>query len=136
MAFVESGDAWLVDDWGLIERELVRRGRTTRKVLPEGTTVWIDSWMIASACQGPKLAAARAWVDHALSPENQRDLLVLAGYDPTNSRTVRLLDKKTARQRVRTFSERLDGLQRWREVPRRERYIETWASAKRRAGRA
>ncbi len=132
----EAGDVWLLDDWGIVERELQRHGIPSRRAIPEGgSTVWIDSWMIAQACEGPRLDAARAWVEYALSPENQRDLLVLAGYDPTNSRTVRLLDKRAARLRVRTLRERLEGLQRWREVPRRERYLETWAAAKRRAGR-
>ncbi len=136
IALVEAGEAWLLDDWGIVERELQRHGIPSRRAIPEsGSTVWIDSWMIARACEGPRLDAARAWVEYALSPENQRDLLVLAGYDPTNSRTVRLLDKRAARLRVRTLRERLEGLQRWREVPRRERYLETWAAAKRRAGR-
>jgi serine/threonine-protein kinase len=137
VALVESGQAWLLDDWGIVERELQRRGVRTRRVIPDGgSTVWIDSWMIAAACDGPRLEAARAWIEYALSPEHQRDLLVLAGYDPTNSRTVRLLDKRTARTRVNTLRERLEGLERWREVPRRERYLETWERAKRRAGRS
>ena len=34
-----------------------------------------------------------------------------------------------------TLRERLEGLERWREVPRRERYLETWERAKQRAGR-
>ncbi|MCO5169539.1 MAG: extracellular solute-binding protein [Planctomycetes bacterium] len=136
VALVEAGQAWLIDDWGIVERELHRRGHATRKAIPEGgSTVWIDSWMISRACEGPALEAAQAWVEYALSPENQRDLLVLAGYDPTNSRTARLLDKRAARLRVQTLRERLEGLQRWREVPRRERYLEVWSNAKRRAGR-
>ena len=82
------------------------------------------------------LRAAQAWVDYAVSPENQRDLLVQAGYDPTNARTVELLDKASARARVRTIRERqLVGLERWRPVARRDAYRGVWEAAKAAAGR-
>ncbi len=125
----------LVDDWGIVAWRLQQRGWTLRRTLPEGgSALWIDSWMIAKGCTGPRLEAARAWVDYAVSPENQAALLRRTAYDPVNAETVRLLDKSTARARLRTIQQRRAvGLDRWREVPRRERYLEVWASAKRRA---
>jgi formylglycine-generating enzyme required for sulfatase activity/spermidine/putrescine-binding protein len=134
LAWMLSGEILLCDDWGILARQLEQRGVAIETAVPRGgSAVWIDSWMIASALDGQALEAARAWVDYALSPENQRDLLTIAGYDPTNSQTVRLLDKRTARERMRTTRERLEGLERWPEVPRRERYLACWAEAKRRA---
>ena len=90
---------------------------------------------LQTGLEGERLEVARAWVDYAISPENQRDLLLLAGYDPTNAETVRLLDKATARARLKAIRRReLDGLDRWREVPRRERYLAVWQAAKADAG--
>jgi len=130
-------DVVLIDDWGILGRALERRGVRHRAVVPPaGSALWIDSWMIAAACEGERRAAAKAWVEYATSPENQRDLLVLAGYDPTNRRTVRLLDKRTARARLQALRVRTeDHLERWPEVARRERYLEAWAEAKARARR-
>ncbi len=127
----------VVDDWGIIAWRLEQRGAFVQRVIPEdGSTMWIDSWMIARQVTDEHLAAALAWIDYAISPENQRDLLLRTAYDPVNGHTVRLLDKRTAQERLRTIQQRrLAGLDRWREVPRRERYLEVWAAAKRRAGR-
>ena len=48
---------------------------------------------------------------------------------------MRLLDKATAQSRLKTIREReLKGLERWREVPRRDRYLEVWRAAKADAG--
>jgi spermidine/putrescine-binding protein len=124
----------VLDDWGIVSWTLRGQGRWVHTEVPKnGSALWIDSWMIASHVKGRDLDAARAWIAYALSPENQRDLLLLAGYDPTNSRTVRVLDKATALSRLRTIRERqLGGLQRWREVPRRQRYLDVWESVKER----
>ena len=135
LAWMLAGDVVLCDDWGILARQLHQRGVAIETSVPAGgSAVWIDSWMIAAALEGPARAAAQAWVDYAISPENQRDLLTIAGYDPTNRQTVRLLDKRTARERMRTTRERLEGLERWPEVARRASYLACWESAKRRAG--
>ncbi|MGE0707372.1 MAG: extracellular solute-binding protein [Planctomycetota bacterium] len=139
LAWVKAGEVLVADDWGILSWELEHRGVQVQRAVPDGgSALWIDSWMIARGLTGPRLAAARAWVDYAISPENQRDLLLEAGYDPTNGRTVELLDKETAMERVRTIRGRrlAQHLERWRPVPRRERYLETWEAAKRAAGRA
>ena len=96
--------------------------------------MWIDAWMLRAGMDGERLEAARAWVEYAMSPENQRDLLLVAGYDPTNSATVRLLDKRTARARLRALRRRLDDLERWPDLPRRAAFVATWEQAKREAG--
>jgi spermidine/putrescine-binding protein/formylglycine-generating enzyme required for sulfatase activity len=131
--WLRKGEVVASDDWGILGWELERTGYAVQRVVPKGGSAqWIDSWMIASHLEGPRLEAARAWVEYAVSPENQRDLLLQAGYDPTNARAVELLDKASALSRVRTVRERqLVGLQRWRPVPRREEYLATWAAAKR-----
>ena len=130
-----DGSLVLCDDWGLIARQLERRGVPFRQLQPEGATpVWIDAWMLRAGMDAERLEAARAWVEYAMSPENQRDLLLVAGYDPTNSATVRLLDKRTARARLRALRRRLDDLERWPDLPRRAAFVATWEQAKREAG--
>jgi spermidine/putrescine transport system substrate-binding protein len=137
LQLVREQNVILIDDWGLIAWELQREGSWVHQIVPEGgSALWIDSWMIARHLEGDALNAARAWVEYAVSPENQRDLLLLVGYDPTNRETVRVLDKATAITRLQRIREReLRGLERWRPVPRRERYLRTWAEAKTSAGK-
>ncbi len=137
LGWLRAGEVIAADDWGILSWKLERTGHAVERVVPErGSAQWIDSWMIGAHLEGERLAAAQAWVDYAVSPENQRDLLVQAGYDPTNARTVELLDKATARARVRTIRERqLVGLERWRPVARREAYRAAWEAAKAAAGR-
>ena len=130
-----EGRLALCDDWGLVARQLQRRGVPFRQVQPPGgAPVWIDSWMLAKDLAPERAEAARAWVEYALSPENQRDLLLVAGYDPTNARTIRLLDKRTARDRLQALRLRMDELQRWPDLPRREALLAAWEAAKREAG--
>ncbi len=129
------GRARLVDDPGPVARELARHGVATERRAPPGAA-WITCWTVGAHVDGPALAAARAWVDWTLGPEAQRDLHVTAGFEPTNGRTIRLLDKRSARERVRSQRDRVDSLDRWREVPRRDRYEQVWARARARAAEA
>ena len=135
--WLSEGQIVACDDWGILAWELSRtQTKVYRVVAAEGTTQWIDSWMLAAHVKGRLRAAAQAWIEYAISPENQRDLLREAGYDPTNERTVELLDKASALARVRTIRQRrLATIERWRPVPRRALYLEVWKRAKARAGR-
>lgn len=139
-AWIKAGEIVACDDWGILAWELSRaqgaRRQVFRVVAAEGTTQWIDSWMVATHVKGRLRQVAQAWIEYAISPENQRDLLREAGYDPTNERTVELLDKASALARVRTIRQRrLATIERWRPVPRRELYLAVWKRAKARAGR-
>jgi serine/threonine protein kinase/spermidine/putrescine-binding protein/formylglycine-generating enzyme required for sulfatase activity len=136
-AWIAAGEIVACDDWGILAWELSRsKTQVFRVVAAEGTTQWIDSWMVAAHVKGRLRRAAQAWIEYAISPENQRDLLREAGYDPTNERTVELLDKASALARVRTIRQRrLATIERWRPVPRRALYLEVWKRAKARAGR-
>ncbi|MBL4850649.1 MAG: extracellular solute-binding protein [Planctomycetes bacterium] len=135
--WLTSGSIVACDDWGILAWELSRRRIPVHRVVAiEGTTQWIDSWMLAAHVKGARRRAALAWIEYAISPENQRDLLREAGYDPTNERTVELLDKASALARVRTIRQRrLASIQRWRPVPRRAQYLETWRRSKEAAKR-
>ena len=130
LELVQSGGVVLLDDWGIIGRQLERRGIGFRSCLPERTAVWVDSWMIGADVAGLRLEAAQAWVEFALSPSNQRDLLLLAGYDPTNRNTVRRLDKRSALAHHRALEAQIAEMQLWPYLSDREGYLQLWQRVK------
>mgnify|MGYP001283424715 CR=1 FL=1 len=130
-----EGRVAITDDWGLYARQLERRGVPFQLVQPPGgAPVWIDAWMLARPLEGERLEAARAWIEYAVSPLNQRDLLLVAGYDPTNAQTIRLLDKRSARSRLHVLRQRQDELERWPDLPQRAAFVALWEEVKREAG--
>ncbi|MEZ6186212.1 MAG: extracellular solute-binding protein [Planctomycetota bacterium] len=130
LALVLEGDVVLVDDWGILGRTLERRGVAFTTCVPERTAVWVDSWMLSAELSGDRLAAAEAWVEYALSPENQRDLLLLAGYSPTNRDTVRRLDKRSGLAQQRALEVQVNAMQLWPYLSRRGPYLELWQRVK------
>ncbi|MCA8925574.1 MAG: extracellular solute-binding protein [Planctomycetes bacterium] len=135
LSLVLEGGVVLVDDWGILGRTLERRGVSFSTRVPDRTAVWVDSWMIGAEVQGPRLEAARAWVEFALSPSNQRDLLLLAGYDPTNRNTTRRLDKRSALAHQHALEAQIADMQLWPYLSSRAPYLELWQRVKARAGR-
>ena len=64
----------LATAWGFALPELQRRGEVWKMAEPkEGTTGWVDNWMISAALKDhPKMKAiAEAWINYSLSPEVQ-----------------------------------------------------------------
>jgi formylglycine-generating enzyme required for sulfatase activity/spermidine/putrescine-binding protein len=135
VALVEGG-VTLIDDRHGLRRALERRGYAPQRSVPARSARWIEAWMLADAggSDEARLEAALAWIDFALAPDSQRELLLRAGHDPTHAGAVRLLDKRSAREHLRTRRAQ-EELPRWRDVPRRELYVEVWEAAKAAAGR-
>jgi spermidine/putrescine-binding protein len=60
--------------WGFALPELKKRGETWKMAdLQEGTTGWVDNWMLAAALEkNPELKRiAEEWINFSLSPEVQ-----------------------------------------------------------------
>lgn len=129
-----TGQAVVGNDWGLGVQQAnggAAKGRYGFTIPKEGSTAWIDAWMITKACRHKDVA--EAWINYTLSPQGQKAQADVSSFAPVNPETVKLLSPLQVEQFRLNNRNWIFKLSLWKEVPNRARYQQVWNEVK--AGR-
>ncbi len=81
----QNGDSVIGTTWQSNANALVAEDVPVKAILPdEGSTGWIDTWMVAA--DSPHSNCAYAWLDHIVSPKTQAALTEYYGEAPANAK--------------------------------------------------
>ena len=109
---------------GLTVRQLRSQGRNVSELVPkEGATSWFDNWMIPKS--STNVAAAEAFLNYIHEPESQAQIADATGYGITNENAVDLVPKDYAEVYRLDDPNFITELDYWKEVPRRQVYLDT-----------
>ncbi|MDM8547206.1 ABC transporter substrate-binding protein [Candidatus Venteria ishoeyi] len=122
--------------WGFAIPELAQRGETWKMAWPkEGTTGWVDNWMIGYSLKDkPKLKRiAEEWINFSISPEIQTGYVRNIAQFPVNQSTKNLLTAKEIKQFHLDEPDYFKkNLILWKVLPRREQngFKRMWSQAR------
>jgi putative spermidine/putrescine transport system substrate-binding protein len=90
----ENGDSVIGTTWQSNANAIEADKVPVQAILPdEGSTGWIDTWMVAA--DSPHSNCAYAWLDHIVSPKTQAALTEYYGEAPANAKACKFtVDKK------------------------------------------
>jgi putative spermidine/putrescine transport system substrate-binding protein/spermidine/putrescine transport system substrate-binding protein len=126
-----SGKAVVGNDWGLGVQQAnggSAKGRFGFTIPKEGSTAWIDAWMITKNCKNK--AVAEAWIDFTLSPQGQKLQADVSSFAPVNPETVSLLSPMQVEQFRLNNRNWIFKLSLWKEIPNRPKYQQVWDQVK------
>ncbi len=120
----------VAEGWPFHTNQLKAKGYPAGETVPkEGTTGWIDHWMITKGAQN--LAAAYAWIEYATQPFTQRLVYDYTNYTVSNPATAQYL---TADEIASIHMDNLKGygekINYWKWGTKREKYEEIWNEVK------
>jgi putative spermidine/putrescine transport system substrate-binding protein/spermidine/putrescine transport system substrate-binding protein len=127
----KSGKAVVGNDWGLGVQQAnggAAKGRYGFVIPKEGSTAWIDAWMITKNCQHKDVA--EAWINYTLSPQGQKLQADASSFAPVNPETVSLLSAGQVEQFRLNNRNWIFKLSLWKEIPNRAKYQTTWNAFK------
>jgi putative spermidine/putrescine transport system substrate-binding protein/spermidine/putrescine transport system substrate-binding protein len=126
-----SGKAVVGNDWGLGVQQAnggSPKGRFGFTIPKEGSTAWIDAWMITKACKHKDVA--EAWINFTLSPQGQKLQADVSSFAPVNPETVSLLSPVQVDQFRLNNRNWIFKFSLWKEIPNRTKYQTVWNEVK------
>lgn len=116
--------------WPLTTSDLKKKGRNIGELIPkEGTTGWIDHWMVTAASK--QQAAAQAWINYAIDPRVQKLVADVTNYGVANPKTVQYMPaEQAAGIHINDMDNYMKPISFWEPVPRRDKYNEVWNEVK------
>jgi putative spermidine/putrescine transport system substrate-binding protein/spermidine/putrescine transport system substrate-binding protein len=126
-----SGKAVVGNDWGLGVQQAnggAAKGRFGFTIPKEGSTAWIDAWMITRNCKNKDVA--EAWINYTLSPKGQKAQADVSSFAPVNPEAVSLLSPVQVDQFRLNNRNWIFKLSLWKEIPNRAKYQTVWNQVK------
>lgn len=125
----KSGEAVVGAGWPLMTVQLKQEGVPVADTVPrEGATGWADTWMLSSHAQ--HVACAYAWMNYALSPKVQKQVIAVTDYSPANLKTAKLLPAAQARALHITDKKYFNSLRFWQTPPNYPQWQTIWNEVK------
>jgi putative spermidine/putrescine transport system substrate-binding protein len=115
--------------WPLMTNELTKAGVAVADTVPrEGATGWADTWMLSS--HSSHQACAYAWMNYALSPKVQKQVVGVTAYSPANLKTAKLLGPKLSAQLHITDKKYFNSIQFWQTPANYTKWQQIWNEVK------
>ena len=125
----KNGEVILGAGWPLMTVQLKAQHVPVAETIPrEGATGWADTWMLSTHSQ--HVACAYAWMNYALSPAVQKQVVAVTDYSPANLKTARLLGPKEAAALHITDAHYFNSLKFWQTPPNYPQWQEIWNEVK------
>lgn len=118
------------EGWPFHTNQLIAAGYPAGETVPkEGTTGWIDHWMLTKGAQN--LPAAYAWMEYVSQPFTQRLVYDYTGYTVSNPATAQYLTPEEISSihmdNLKGYGEKINY---WKWGTKREKYEEIWNEVK------
>jgi putative spermidine/putrescine transport system substrate-binding protein len=111
--------------WPLMTNDLKKAGEPVAETIPrEGATGWADTWMLSTHSQ--HTACAYAWMNYALSPKVQKQVVEVTSYSPANLKTAALLGPARSKALHITDTRYFDSIQFWQTPPNYAKWQQIW----------
>ncbi|HEX6506923.1 MAG TPA: ABC transporter substrate-binding protein [Chloroflexota bacterium] len=115
--------------WPLMTNDLKAAGAPVAETIPrEGATGWADTWMLSA--RSKHSACAYAWMNYALSPAVQKQVVAVTNYSPANVKTAKLLGPAKSKALHITDTRYFDTIQFWQSPPNFDKWVTLWAEVK------
>lgn len=125
----KSRDVTLAAVWPLMTNDLRKAGQPVAETIPrEGATGWADTWMLSTRSQ--HTACAYAWMNYALSPKVQAQVVKVTNYSPANLKTARVLGPREAKALHITDKKYFNSIQFWQTPPNYTKWQQIWNDIK------
>ena len=115
--------------WPLMTNDLRKAGATVADTIPrEGATGWADTWMLSTHTK--HAACAYAWMNYALSPKVQKQVVAVTAYSPANLKTAALLGPAESAALHISDPKFFDSLKFWQTPPNYAKWQQIWNDIK------
>ena len=125
----KNGEAVVGAGWPLMTVELKKAGVPVAETIPkEGATGWADTWMLSARSR--HVACAYAWMNYALSPKVQKQVVAVTDYTPANLKTARLLGPSLSAKLHITDRRFFQSIKFWQTPPNFTAWETVWNDIK------
>lgn len=125
----KSQDAVVGAGWPLMTVQLKQSGVPVAETVPsQGATGWADTWMLST--HSPHTACAYAWMNYALSPKVQKQVVAVTNYSPANLKTAKLLGAAESKALHIDDPSYFNSLKFWQTPPNYAAWQQIWNEVK------
>lgn len=125
-----NGEVVVAVGWPLVTQDLKKLGKNVGETIPkEGTTGWIDHWLVTAASQNKDLA--HQFIEYMIQGQTMKLVADVTNYGVSNPEAaVHMSQEQAAGIHLDDPDSYMARINFWQSVPRRDQYLEIWNEVK------